>query len=71
MAQEYAFKLLQNRDNISSADFPLECDNDYLMSVYLTATYDEDTSPYILTFGTGKVKKGRYCIPDMTISRRL
>lgn len=70
MAEEYAAQLLQDRSSISSSEFPLENDNDYWLSFLLTATYDEEASPYVLHLGNGQVKRGRYSIPNMTISRR-
>lgn len=69
--EEYAERLLEGRDSISTAEMPFDGDFDYVMLIMLTASYDEDTSPYELELTQATVKRGRYTIPFLTISRRL
>ena len=70
-ATEYVEKLLGNRDSITSADFPMENDFDFIMSMMIAAGYDSENSTYHLEFGAGEVKKNGYTIPNMTISKRI
>ena len=69
--EEYAEKLLKGRDSITTAEKPFGDDFDYMMLIMLTASYDEDTSPYELELTQETVKRGRYTIPLLTISRHL
>ena len=67
---EYAEKLLAGRDSMTTTEMPFNGDFDYVMLLMLMASYNEGTSPYIITFTEETVKFGRYTIPLMTISRR-
>lgn len=69
--EEYAAKLLEGRDSITTAEMPFEGDFDFVMLLMLTASYDENTSTYELELTHETVKRGRYNIPLLTISRRL
>lgn len=67
---EYAEKLLEGRDCITTVEMPFDGEFDYIMLIMLTASYDEDTSPYELELTQETVRRGRYTIPLLTISRR-
>lgn len=67
---EYADRILQGHDRVSSDELQINGDFDYVMLMMLTMEYDRLKSPYRLEFGEGQTAIGRYEIPNMTISRK-
>ena len=49
---------------------PLQGDEDYLMAIFLALNSTDYRSPYTLEAGDGIVKKGRYSIPEFTLTRK-
>lgn len=69
--EEYAERLLAERNSVTTAEMPFDGEFDYVMLIMLTASYDNENSPYELELTKETVKRGRYTIPLLTISRRL
>lgn len=66
----FAGKLLQNRESISSQEFHIENDEDYLMSIYLATNSDDYECPYRFTVRDGVSEHGRYLLPEFTLKEK-
>lgn len=66
----YAKEVLAERESVAAADMPLQGDEDYLMAIFLALNSTDYRSPYTLEAGDGIVKKGRYSIPEFTLTRK-
>ncbi|QNK39829.1 Wadjet anti-phage system protein JetA family protein [Caproicibacter fermentans] len=66
----FAGKLLQNRESISSQEFRIENDEDYLMSIYLATNSDDYECPYRFTVRDGVSEHGRYLLPEFTLKEK-
>ncbi len=69
-ANDYVDRILADKDSVCSAELEVEGDFDFVMLMMVAMEYDAATSPYRVEFSEGQVRKGRYHIPKMRISRR-
>ena len=66
--KEYMQKLMNNRKVITTNDISLSSDEEFIL--LMLGTMSEEKSFYQIEYTDQYVKKGRYKIPEMTISSR-
>ena len=67
---DYVYRILQGRDRVTSGEFQIDGDFDYVMLLMLVMEYDSKKSSYHLEFGEGQVQIDRYSIPNFVIRRK-
>jgi len=67
---DYVRQLLTTQETITSLDFSLEDDDDYLMAIFLSMNSTDDRREYSYKSTEGTVSKGRYKIPEFTVRER-
>lgn len=67
---DYARRILQERDFVTATELALESDDDYVMAIFLALNSTDRKSIYSYHANNGMVKKGRYGIADFTIEKK-
>lgn len=69
--QAYIEGLLAKQNVLSARDVALESDEDYIRLILGSLQHDDRRSTYTLTYDRGKVLKGWYHIPNLTIRKKV
>lgn len=67
----YVESLLGERERVHVSDIELAEDEDYIRLILGSLQHDDRKSTYTMEYDVGKVEKGNYRIPDVTIRKRV
>ena len=67
----YIEALLKDRDTVAIQEIDLEEDADYIRMILASLQHDDRKSTYTVTYEGGKVSKGAYQVPGLTIRKKV
>jgi len=67
---DFIHQTFAGQEHFKAHDFVLENDDDYLMAIYLSLNSTDNRCEYLYEGSDGIVSRGRYKIPEFTISKR-
>ena len=69
-ARRYLEQAMQDRDEIHTADLPLDADAQFIMLLIAAVRSTDQSSPYTIEFLPGEVDRNGYTVPNMRIIKR-